>query len=115
MDKLQDLKDLVEQMLAQNNIWAHCGNTIVQAYENRLHGGGIQCILRDAQGLEADIKVMEATPGYFTIAVVPCGSVSIDYSGKKTFGMTDSLETIRIAFPHGRNVNTIIHDLLGNH
>lgn len=113
MNVMQEIKDLVEQTLAQNGTWARCGDVLIQVYENRLTGGGVQFNLKyGTQENEVDIRVMEATPGYFTMAVVPCGGVSIDYSIRKTFDMTDSLEVIRAAFSYGRNINSIVDDLL---
>lgn len=113
MNVMQEIKDLVEQTLAHSGIWVRCGDVLIQVYENRLPGGGVQFNLRnDTQENGADIRVMEATPGHFTMAVVPCGGVSIDYSISKTFDMTDSLEAIRAAFPYGRNIDLIVDDLL---
>lgn len=40
MNTMNDLKNLVEQTLARNDIWARCGEVRIQAYENRLAGGG---------------------------------------------------------------------------
>lgn len=114
MTTMNDLKNLVEQTLAQNDIWARCGEVRIQAYENRLAGGGVQFNIKCGTPQdEPDVGVMEGTPGMFTIAVTEQKGKSIDYTNTEVFTMADPLEALCQAFPY-EHIRHIVGILLAH-
>lgn len=62
---------------------------------------------------EPDIRVMESTPGEFTIAVAEQKGKSIDYTNTEVFTMADPLEALCQAFPH-EHIRHIVDILLAH-
>lgn len=89
------------------------GRVIFHVFKRKLVGGGVEGNLRLGSIFkEADMKFQEETPGVLTVAVVPCGKSSIDYTKRKSFPGTAKLDELREAFPNGRNINHIVDELL---
>lgn len=88
------------------------GQVKAQIYRNKLTGGGVGGNLRfDRAYAEADMGFMEKKPGVLTLAVVPNGELSIDWTHKKRFAPDTSLETLLEVFPNGRNIGPIVEAL----
>lgn len=111
---MNGLKSLVEQALAQNDIWVRCGNAHIQIYENRLVGGGIQFNVTLASQQFPTIKFEERTPGKFTVAVASRDGASIDYTQAKVFTMDEPVEHLAAAFPRSEEMKGFVASLIGN-
>ena len=73
----------------------------------------MECDLWYGSGIQkADMKFQEEAPGILTVAVVPCGELSIDYTKRKPFPGAAKLDELCKAFPNGRNINHIVDELL---
>lgn len=112
MNTMNDLKNSVEQILAQGHIRASCGEIGIEAY--RLTGGGVLFDLNFGGWKDKPaIRMMEGTPGKFTIAVAPRDGESIDCTNTKVFTMTESLDTLYQAFPY-EHIHHIVDVLLAH-
>ena len=81
------------------------GRAKTHVYRNRVTGGGVQGNLwLDRAYAEADVGFLEEKPGVLTVAVVPNGECSIDWTHKKRFPPDTPLEALLEAFPNGRNI-----------
>lgn len=88
------------------------GRTEAHVCRNKLAGGGVKGNLWLGPGdKEADMGFLEGKPGVLTVAVVPNGKLSIDWTNAKRFAPNEPLETLLEAFPDGRNIGAIVEDL----
>ena len=112
---LNTVHDLVEQLHQQyeaGHEFSTRGCAKAQIYRNKLTGGGIKGNLRlSGAYAEADVGFLEETPSVLTLAVVPNGELSIDWTNKKRFAPDTPLEALLEAFPNGRNIGAIVEAL----
>lgn len=113
MDSMNDIKNFLEQALAQNNTWVCCGNAHIQIYENRLAGGGIQFNVTLANQQLPTIKFEERAPGKFTVAVAPEDGASIDYTQAKVITVDEPIEHLAAAFS-SEEMKNFVASLIGN-
>ncbi len=91
-----------------------CAKTHI--YRNKVTGGGVTGNLRLGRAYaEADMGFMEKKPGVLTLAVVPNGELSIDWTNAKRFAPDTPLEALLEAFPNGRNIGPIVEALTTFH
>lgn len=111
MDMINELKNLAEQTLAQKNIWIYCGKELIQVYENRLTGGGVQFnVTLDTHHLPT-IKFEERSRGKFTVAVAPEDGASICYTQAKVFTVDEPIEHLAAAFPQSEDMKQFVNSL----
>ena len=88
------------------------GNVGTHLYRNRLCDGGLQGNLWLGRSFAwADMGFLEEKPGVLTVAVVPDGGCSIDWTRKTRFTPNTPLEALVEAFPNGRNIGPIVEAL----
>lgn len=90
------------------------GNVSFHIYMNKvdLNKGGVKGNLWLGRAFaEADMGFLEEKPGFLTVAVVPNGGSSIDWTNAKRFAPDTPLEALLEAFPNGRNVGAIVEAL----
>ena len=115
--EFKTLHDFVEWLHQQRNAkieFPTHGNVRFHVYGNALVGGGVQASLWLGPGdKEADMEFLEEKPGVLTVAVVPNGECSIDWThkNKKRFAPDAPLEALLEAFPDGRNIGAIVEAL----
>ena len=94
------------------------GNVSFHVYMNKvdLDKGGVKGDIRlDRAYAEADMGFMEKKPGVLTLAVVPSGKLSIDWTNAKRFAPDESPAALLKKFPNGRNIGPIVEALMTFH
>ena len=114
MHRFQDLKAWVKEHRDAGHEFPSYGHVSFHVYTRELTGGGVEFNLRYGSSLEeADVKIEERRPNVFTVAVVQDGGISIDYTTKREYSMTDEIQLLLEDFPNGRNIIQIVDELLG--
>lgn len=113
MDNMQDLKNLTEKTFIQKNIWVSCGNVLIQVYQNRVLGGGVQFNIRyGTQYDEAELKFEERRLGVFAVGSASRNNHSIDYTKTRDFKMNRPIKDLLEAFCDCPCIDSIVNDLL---
>lgn len=108
-ESLSNFLDWLHQQYDASYEFPICGNVSTHIYRNKLTGGGVQGNLWLGRAFaEADVRFLEGKPGFLTVAVVPNGELSIDWTHKKRFASDEPLEALLDAFPNGRNIGAIV-------
>lgn len=107
-----DFLNWLHQQYEAGREFSPLGRAEAQIYRNKLVGGGMKGNLRLSRAYaEADMGFMEKKPGVLTLAVVPNGELSIDWTNAKRFAPDTPLEALLEAFPNGRNIGPIVEAL----
>lgn len=102
---------LHQQYEAEYELPTH-GNVSFHIHRNKLNNGGVKGDLWLGHGFkEADMGFQERKPGVLTVAVVPNGKLSIDWTNAKPLAPNKPLEALLEAFPNGRNIGPIVEVL----
>lgn len=122
MYNFKEWMELVAREAVTRGHWASvtCNGVYIQIYDHLRHKDNpeqVRCAQVEfnarlgTKNDEADLRAVEAKPGILTVAVVPNGESSIDWTNTKRFAPDTPLEALLDAFPNGRNVGAIVEAL----
>lgn len=115
--EFKTVSDLLEWLHQQYNAEIELptyGSVSFHLYNNKvdLRNGGVKgCLWLGPAGKVADMGFLEKKPGFLTVAVVPNGELSIDWTNVKRFAASEPLEALLEEFTDGRNIGPIVETL----
>lgn len=111
-DAMHDFVEWLHQQYEADCEFPRLGDVRFHIYRSKLAYGGVRGNLWYGRAFaEADVGFLEENPGVLTVAVVPNGECSIDWTSKERFAPDTPLETLLETFPNGRNIGPIVEAL----